>query len=160
MRFSLWILLWCTDPRTSRILEISRVFWMTFGSTGGISLKRYQLLLCFLAYKRFHRQRGTLRKVKNYRSGFSMTETLGNLVCSSKRLQTSPRQHDVTYKGHIPNSHTVRTEIFISWFIMVKTIKYFGKSRVNPLKPELNPICYLLALLAHHFLHVSRIRVK
>ena len=31
----------------------------------------------------------------------------------------------------------------------------------NPLKPELNSICYLLALLgAHHFLHVSRIRVK
>ena len=30
----------------------------------------------------------------------------------------------------------------------------------NRLKPELNPICYLLALLAHHFLHVSRIRVK
>ena len=30
----------------------------------------------------------------------------------------------------------------------------------NPLTPELNPICYLLALLAHHFLHVSRIRVK
>ena len=31
---------------------------------------------------------------------------------------------------------------------------------VNPLNSELNPICYLLALLAHHFLHVSRIRVK
>ena len=32
---------------------------------------------------------------------------------------------------------------------------------LNPLKPELNPICYLLALLgAHHFLHVSRITVK
>ena len=31
----------------------------------------------------------------------------------------------------------------------------------NPLKPELNSICYLLALLgAHHFLHVGRIRVK
>ena len=31
----------------------------------------------------------------------------------------------------------------------------------NPLNPELNPICYLLALLgAHNFLHVSRIRVK
>ena len=31
----------------------------------------------------------------------------------------------------------------------------------NPLNPELNPICYLLALLgAHHFLHVSRKRVK
>ena len=32
---------------------------------------------------------------------------------------------------------------------------------INPLYAELNPICYLLALLgAHHFLHVSRIRVK
>ena len=31
---------------------------------------------------------------------------------------------------------------------------------VNPLNPELNPICSFLALLAHHFLHVSRIRVK
>jgi len=32
---------------------------------------------------------------------------------------------------------------------------------INPLKPELNPICYLLALLgAHHFLHVSMIRVN
>ena len=31
----------------------------------------------------------------------------------------------------------------------------------NPLNAELNPICCLLALLgAHHFLHVSRIRVK
>ena len=33
--------------------------------------------------------------------------------------------------------------------------------RINPLNAELNPIRYLLALLgAHHFLHVSRIRVK
>ena len=31
---------------------------------------------------------------------------------------------------------------------------------VNPLNAKLNPICYLLALLTHHFLHVSRIRVK
>jgi hypothetical protein len=32
---------------------------------------------------------------------------------------------------------------------------------INPLNAELNPICYLLALLeAHHFLRVSRIRVK
>jgi len=39
--------------------------------------------------------------------------------------------------------------------------KIYIKIDINPLKPELNPICYLLALLgAHHFLHVSRIRVK
>ena len=32
---------------------------------------------------------------------------------------------------------------------------------LNPLNAELNPICSLLALLgAHHFLHVSNIRVK
>jgi len=31
----------------------------------------------------------------------------------------------------------------------------------NPLNPELNPICYLLALLGfHHFLHVSRITLR
>ena len=33
-------------------------------------------------------------------------------------------------------------------------------SNVKHLNAELNPICYLLVLLAHHFLHVSRIRVK
>jgi len=32
---------------------------------------------------------------------------------------------------------------------------------INPLNAELNPMCCLLVLLgAHHFLHVSRIRVK
>jgi hypothetical protein len=37
---------------------------------------------------------------------------------------------------------------------------YAWTTEFNPLNPELNFICYLLALLAHHFLHVSRIRVK
>jgi hypothetical protein len=31
---------------------------------------------------------------------------------------------------------------------------------IKSLSPELNPIRYLLALLAHDFLHVSRIRVN
>ena len=30
----------------------------------------------------------------------------------------------------------------------------------NPLNAKLNPIRHLLALLAHHILHVSRIRVN
>jgi hypothetical protein len=35
------------------------------------------------------------------------------------------------------------------------------QEHINTLNAELNPICHLLALLgAHHFLHVSRIRVK
>jgi transposase len=40
----------------------------------------------------------------------------------------------------------------------VRTLYY--NFHINPLSPELNPICYLLALLAYDFLHVSRIRVK
>jgi transposase len=43
---------------------------------------------------------------------------------------------------------------------MLEFVQHFKKSWLNPLNPELNPICYLLALLAHNFLHVSRIRVK
>ena len=43
---------------------------------------------------------------------------------------------------------------------MKKLDNQFNLSSINPLNAELNPICYLLALLAHHFLHVSRIRVK
>jgi len=46
--------------------------------------------------------------------------------------------------------------------MMMMMMNVSGTERLlNPLKPELNPICYLLALLgAHHFLHVKRIRVK
>jgi transposase len=45
--------------------------------------------------------------------------------------------------------------------LVVKTAQWLYAVIFNPLNPELNPIYYLLALLgAHHFLHVSRIRVK
>jgi len=46
-------------------------------------------------------------------------------------------------------------------FLMMSDITLETCWTINPLNLELNPICYLLALLgAHHFLHVSRIRVK
>jgi len=42
-----------------------------------------------------------------------------------------------------------------------KMYKTVAATWFNTLNPELNPICYLLALLgAHHFLHVSRKSVK
>jgi len=45
--------------------------------------------------------------------------------------------------------------------IMIDQKQLENVESFNPLKPELNPICSLLALLgAHHFLYVSRIRVK
>jgi len=40
-------------------------------------------------------------------------------------------------------------------------VLYVGRTVLNSLSAEFNPICHLLALLgAHHILHVSRIRVK
>jgi len=48
--------------------------------------------------------------------------------------------------------------LLIKFKVSLKSVKNSGT--FNPLNPELNPICYLLALLAHHFLHVSRIKVK
>jgi len=42
----------------------------------------------------------------------------------------------------------------------VQKIRPTRQFTFKPLNPELNPICYLLALLAHHFLHVTRISVK
>jgi hypothetical protein len=50
-----------------------------------------------------------------------------------------------------------RTTFFSATFVVLRRVE---QDVINPLNPELNLICYLLALLAHHFLHVSRIRVK
>ena len=61
-------------------------------------------------------------------------------------------------KNRAPRDHNQSTVIKLKyetyhWMYLLHAI--------NPLNAELNPICYLLALLgAHHFLHVRRIRVK
>ena len=63
-----------------------------------------------------------------------------------------PKIQRITYLRQHPLSYISAQSCWSSYSL------YFIK--FNPLNPELNPICYLLALLAHHFLHVSRIRVK
>ena len=61
-------------------------------------------------------------------------------------------------KGHHSLDALHCTDVYFSTSLHADTLQVIV---FNPLKPELNPICYLLALLgAHHFLHVSRIRVK
>jgi hypothetical protein len=51
---------------------------------------------------------------------------------------------------------TNQDKCFLLWYPNSKHVFF-----INPLNAELNPICCLLALLgAHHFLHVSRIRVN
>ena len=40
-------------------------------------------------------------------------------------------------------------------------VLYIGRTVLNTLNAELNPICHLLALLGSHLIfHISRIRVK
>jgi len=64
-------------------------------------------------------------------------------------------------EGLTPNKiHSKFIKVYVDSSPSFSTIKKWA-AEFNPLNPELNPICYLLALLgAHHFLHVSRIRVK
>jgi len=67
---------------------------------------------------------------------------------------TSPSTHPRGYRSYFNVGTAGRGTVLI-------TRDEFTITYINPLKPELNPICCLLALLgAHHFLHVSRIRVK
>ena len=78
---------------------------------------------------------------------------------------------------HTPTSHFLKNHLNVIFPSMPGSPKWYFflldchlycwtvcsgiiERNINPLNPELNPICYLLALLAHHFLHVSRIRVK
>jgi len=59
--------------------------------------------------------------------------------------------------------HILRKAMKIMEYIIPLCDKAYRNNtkQINPLNAELNPICCLLALLgAHHFLHVSRIRVK
>ena len=82
---------------------------------------------------------------------------LGTDYPATQRLIPKEREH----QQHLSDNLTTQFPKFLN----LCTGRSFTDSDdtrccVNPLKPELNPIYYLLALLAHHFLHVSRIRVK
>jgi hypothetical protein len=58
-------------------------------------------------------------------------------------------------------SHIRKNFLMAKSQLWLRLLSERRKCRLNPFKPELNSICYLLALLgAHHCLHVSRIRVK
>ena len=62
---------------------------------------------------------------------------------------------------HVISYHNTSYHIISKLRKIHKVFRVFDAVFINPLNPELNPICYLLALLgAHHFLHVSGIRVK
>jgi len=65
------------------------------------------------------------------------------------------------YKAKHSLKRLFSSPLFASHFITCFFIANGFCLGFNHLNAELNPICYLLALLgAHLFLHVSRIRVK
>ena len=76
-----------------------------------------------------------------------------------KKLLYEQTKRNLQKRGRTPNHK--RTWKFIIVESSQEIISTFLIRKFNPLNAEFNPICYLLALLgAHHFLHVSRIRVK
>ena len=85
--------------------------------------------------------------------------TTFRVSCTGRDLVGGPRSRSGRTENLV--STGIRTPDHPARNVTPYRICYPGRHFINPLKPELNPICYLLALLgAHHFLHVSRIRVK
>ena len=83
--------------------------------------------------------------------------TLSDCVCICIRNLTTSNNYTPT------TFHVCKTRGYLCSFRLLMIDRVSPETcwaSFNPLKPELNPICYLLALLAHHFLHVSRIRFK
>ena len=67
-----------------------------------------------------------------------------------------------SYLFHISSTFSPR-HIVLQYLQIDQFLIHAGipKNTFNPLNPELNPICCLLALLgANHFLHVNRVRFK
>ena len=82
---------------------------------------------------------------------------VSSLANNGARWPTEP--WTVSYSAHFTselcNKHKYKKTSVATSFSCVAIFSL----NFNLLNPELNPI-YLLALLSHHFLHVSRIRVK
>ena len=103
----------------------------------------------------------------NYLSiGPASCPAVDTLECHLLDASTKLRKATISFVMSVhlnENSSAPTGRIFITLDV---SLFFFSKicqensSFINPLNAELNPICYLLALLVHHFLHVSRLRVK
>jgi hypothetical protein len=79
----------------------------------------------------------------------------------TKILKQSPVQNFMglcPVEAVLTRGQTRQKGAFYDYAMCLRTA--FLHYKINPLNPELNPICHLLALLGVHFLHVSRTRVK
>ena len=72
------------------------------------------------------------------------------------------------FQNTIPDAVLMQFDLMMMSTVLLETctglflsLHHVFCSLIKPLNTELNPICQLLALLgAHHFLHVSSVRVK
>ena len=88
----------------------------------------------------------------------------------SFRSASQNRVHKFNQLPKIRNESVLRSKLALkidsimqNMILIVNFIGYTSLQRrqFKPLNAELNPICHLLALAgAHHFVHVSRLRVK
>ena len=119
----------------------------------------------------------TASTVKLCRSVIIMTSQRDNTKCHDNALPVTCHSrcasHRTMHMSYRSKTYTWNDVILVKRSMIFSRHSYIcvlympGKQTtliyfevINPLNPELNPICYLLALLrAHHFLHVSRIRV-
>ena len=102
--------------------------------------------IMLLQVKKFYLFLFIFRKLKSLESDLSV-------MCTEPTLNLS--KTGTVWMEMYKRKHTAR-RIPTCHFMWPASNYYF-----NPLNAELNPICHLLALLGlHHFLHVSRIRVK
>ena len=96
----------------------------------------------------------TLRPLYLFLHWVQMSQT-SPVRCNKDRLHASTGQQLPWPAGHRPKNFKDEK------LPCLLNDSHLNTENINPLDAELNPICYLLALLgAHHFLHVSRIRVK
>ena len=88
-------------------------------------------------------------------------DSLLDVLKTSSFLYISRAKQQSTHQYHILAIHDVIESVLVRGDVGSSArSRIKNRQRLNRLNPELNPICYLLALLAHHFLHVSRIMVK
>jgi len=157
----------CNHHHTRNILPINNSFVMlSFFSKIRNTVKPATYDHWLVSAVGFHSKQVTRGNILKRLSHFSTTNILDRSSFKGELSATSWPQYFVRYLSVCINSFSmILTTTFLpsgfnkirEWPPRTQETSTF----INPLNPELNPICYLLALLgAHHFLHVSRIRVK
>ena len=91
--------------------------------------------------------------------------TVDVVICRTKHVKVKAASQaefeiQLDILGSNKYCHNSSSFFFNVYIFQCRKTQRYQNTLFNPLNPELNPICYLLALLAQHFLHVSRISVK